>query len=462
LTTLPIPGASYGSAQIGRSRRGGRAALALALVASALALGAPAAHAATAREALRAALGRTMQLAGPRSAAVVLDLDTGRTLFSVRPDSPLIPASLEKLYVTSTALLRLGPDYRIPTALAGDGGLDPDGTFRGDLYLKGAGDPTFGSDRFTRAAYGTGARASALADALIDAGIERVAGRVYGDESYFDRRRGVPSSGYALTRDVGPLSALSFDHGLEPGLRLQRSPAAFAARRLVSALVAAGVRVSRRVAVRAAPASAPQIVAVTSPPLSTLVRLTNRPSDNFFAEMLLKGLGARFGGAGSTGAGAAVVARQLARLGIRARIVDGSGLSRADRTSARAVVALLEHMRTGPAGLALRNSLPVAGRNGTLRRRMRRGWARDRCRAKTGTLRDVSKPRGLLPGRQRRHHRLRLPHEPGLRAGGPRPAGPDGRGAGTLRRRGLAPVQQREQPGLVEHFDAEALGLLEL
>jgi D-alanyl-D-alanine carboxypeptidase/D-alanyl-D-alanine-endopeptidase (penicillin-binding protein 4) len=71
-------------------------------------------------------------------------------------------------------------------------------------------------------------------------------------------------------------------------------------------------------------------------------------------------------------------------------VVDGSGLSRRDRTSARAVVGLLDRIRTGPAGDALWDSLAIAGRNGTLRLRMRRSAARDRCRGKTGTLSNVS------------------------------------------------------------------------
>jgi D-alanyl-D-alanine carboxypeptidase/D-alanyl-D-alanine-endopeptidase (penicillin-binding protein 4) len=129
---------------------------------------------------------------------------------------------------------------------------------------------------------------------------------------------------------------------------------------------------------------------VDSPPLRSLVSLTNRPSDNFFAEMLLKEMGARFGDAGSTPAGAAVVRRQLARWGIHPHIVDGSGLSRSDRTSPHGVVELLRHMREGETGSALNASLPVAGRSGTLVHRMRGTSAQGRCRAKTGTLNGVS------------------------------------------------------------------------
>ena len=71
-------------------------------------------------------------------------------------------------------------------------------------------------------------------------------------------------------------------------------------------------------------------------------------------------------------------------------MIDGSGLSRSDRTTPREVVQLLKSMDESEAGVAFDESLPVAGRNGTLYNRMRGTAAQDRCHAKTGTLHDVS------------------------------------------------------------------------
>jgi serine-type D-Ala-D-Ala carboxypeptidase/endopeptidase (penicillin-binding protein 4) len=133
------------------------------------------------------------------------------------------------------------------------------------------------------------------------------------------------------------------------------------------------------------------VTGVDSPPMSELARLTNVPSDNFDAEMLLKALGAAFGGAGTTPAGAAVVRQQMSVFGITPQVVDGSGLSRANRTSPRQVVTLLAGMHAQEeVGPAFESSLAVAGRTGTVRRRMRGTPAQDRCRTKTGTLRAVS------------------------------------------------------------------------
>ena len=124
--------------------------------------------------------------------------------------------------------------------------------------------------------------------------------------------------------------------------------------------------------------------------MSTLIRLTNRPSDNFFAEMLLKGVGARFGSGGTTTAGASVVRAQLVRFGVHPRVVDGSGLSRANRTTPRQVVRLLDRMSGQERFDDFFASLAVAGRSGTLEKRMRKTAAAGRCSGKTGTLNYVS------------------------------------------------------------------------
>jgi D-alanyl-D-alanine carboxypeptidase/D-alanyl-D-alanine-endopeptidase (penicillin-binding protein 4) len=122
------------------------------------------------------------------------------------------------------------------------------------------------------------------------------------------------------------------------------------------------------------------------------------PSDDFFAEMLLKQLGARFGAAGSTPAGAHVVSEALTSYGIHPKIVDGSGLSRADRASPTQVVSLLRALSGTQAGDVLEASLPHVGVNGTVRRIAKGTGAEGKCVAKTGTLSDVTNLAGYCHG----------------------------------------------------------------
>jgi D-alanyl-D-alanine carboxypeptidase/D-alanyl-D-alanine-endopeptidase (penicillin-binding protein 4) len=332
--------------------------------------------------ATKKALKRQMRHAGASSGAYVVDLGTGRKLFADDADVARIPASVEKLYTSSAALLRFGADGSLSTAVLGDDGLDEAGVLAGDLYLRGGGDPTFGT-----------AQANALAAALVDdVGLTEVDGDVVGDESGFDGRRGPPSEGYATSFEVGPLSALTFNRGVTGKRRpyFQLYPARFAARAFKKALRKQGVKVRGRAVAGSSPSSAVQLGAWTSPTIGALIRQMNVPSDNFFAETLIKALGMEFGAGGTTAAGADVVESTVGELGLRTVTVDGSGLSRSNRTSPRAVVSLLTAMSESEYAEPFYDSLAVAGRTGTLSSRMRRSAARDRCHAKTGTLSNVS------------------------------------------------------------------------
>lgn len=354
------------------------------------------------KRALRAALTKDLESVGGVHGAYVVDLTTKRALFSFDAETRRIPASVQKLYTTSTALLRLGPSAVLETSVLGTGRLSSSGTWHGTLYLRGGGDPTFGAARFDHAAYGTGATVQALARRVRDAGIARLSGRIVGDESRFDSLRGTPATDYQPSFFLeGQLSALAYDRGFANWrwTAFQRNPPRFAARKFAAALRAADVAVPSRtpVSTGVTPAHARLLAAVDSPPVSALIALTNTWSDDFFAEMLLKNLGADFGGAGSTAAGARVVRRELAtRFAIRPRFNDGSGLSRYDRTTPRQVVRLLTFLASNQVFV---DSLAIAGETGTLSDEMRGTRAQGRCRGKTGTLHDVASLAGYCRAR---------------------------------------------------------------
>ncbi|MHB8243557.1 MAG: D-alanyl-D-alanine carboxypeptidase/D-alanyl-D-alanine endopeptidase, partial [Solirubrobacteraceae bacterium] len=217
-------------------------------------------------------------------------------------------------------------------------------------------------------------------------------GSIEGDESYFDSLRGEPSSNYAFDPFLeGTLSALAFDRGSTGSERGPHAPAAYAARKLRQALTADGVSIRGASAAATTPPGAVKLAGAPSPTISELLGLMLPPSDNFFAETLLKDMGARFGSVGSTAAGAAVVSNAIATLlDIHPQVVDGSGLSEADRTSPYQVADLLVELAATPAGAVLREHMAIAGHTGTLALRMRHTGASGRCEGKTGTLTGVS------------------------------------------------------------------------
>jgi D-alanyl-D-alanine carboxypeptidase/D-alanyl-D-alanine-endopeptidase (penicillin-binding protein 4) len=366
----------------------------IAVLAAALLMLVPAAAAAQDRELMVKRLTSQMRFAGGYASAYVADVSKTGTepVFRWREHSPRILASNTKLFTTTAALARFGTEGTLGTEVLGSGELDTEGIYRGSLYLRGGGDPTFGSRRFTDRSYGGGATVQDLADALEEAGIQRITGRVYGDESAFDSLRGGPDSGYATSVWVGPLSALSYNRGLftEGGRGFQANPPAFAAARLDDALEARDVAVRLKPRAGVTPPDATVLASVESPPMSRLIRLTNKPSDNFFAEMLLKDLAHQAGGVGTTARGAAIATRFARRLGARPRIVDGSGLARGNRASPFSVVKLLAAMHNRPDFDPFVGSLSIAGSDGTLFDRMRKGPAHHHCYGKTGTLSNVS------------------------------------------------------------------------
>src|SRR5215213_4154295 len=300
-------------------------------------------------------------IAPAASGAIAVDLRTFAVLFEQNADTPLLPASNEKLAVTFAALRELGPYYRFRTEVLGAGYRNGP-IWVGDLVLKGYGDPTLSSRRLAE-----------LAAELKEQGLQRVTGRVLGDESWFDSRRvvtGWKSSFYIS--ESAPLSALTVDR------RNAANPALAAAAQLRAVLRGRGVAVAGSATAARAPPDAFALATTYSAPLTDIV-----------AEQILKTLGAEAGTAGTSAAGAAVVMRVLREAAIPVggvRIVDGSGLSRSDRVTARALAAMLVAAWTDPdLHDALWSALPIAGVSGTLDHRFRTGPARGTVRAKTGT-----------------------------------------------------------------------------
>ena len=139
-----------------------------------------------------------------------------------------------------------------------------------------------------------------------------------------------------------------------------------------------------------------------SPPLNDIIEQVNKRSQNLYAELLFRTLGAVYAGRGTTEKSVQVMVESLAAMGIRGdslSIYDGSGLSRLNLVAPSQVVRLLDYMSRHPYFDHFYRSLPVAGVDGTLMKRMKNTEAEGNVRAKTGTLTHMVALSGYMKGR---------------------------------------------------------------
>ena len=362
------------------------------------------------RTSLNAALADPALGAAAGHACVVVRQGS-RRVYERRPTDQFIPASNMKLLVAAGALARLGPQTQLVTE-ARAAQPPANGVVAGPLWVVGGGDPLLDTNdfatTFTKAdllppaveprphtAY------EALADRIRDAGIRQIQSGVVGDDSRYDTQRFIPTwkPAYAAAGEVGPMGALVVNDGFTrfaPRVAIAPAPAVHAADVLTSLLKARGISVGAPAGQGPAPKTATVVASLPSLPVSQIVSTMLRESDNDAAEDLVKEIGARFGGQGTTTAGLSVLRATLqsSRLPVEQyAAVDGSGLDRSDRASCAVVLDVLQATQPGDAIVA---GLPVATRSGTLGRRFLGTPAAGRLRAKTGSLEGVVSLSGLV------------------------------------------------------------------
>jgi D-alanyl-D-alanine carboxypeptidase/D-alanyl-D-alanine-endopeptidase (penicillin-binding protein 4) len=345
----------------------------------------------------------------------VADAGTGQVLYSANAGTAATPASTTKVVTAVAALAALGPDARFTTTVRQVGDT---------VVLVGGGDPTLAVNEYPSSDYPRPATlaqlAAGTARALKALGSHSV--RLGYDTALFsgpDMAQGWTDSDI-YTGNVTSIVALEADQGrLTKGGALEDSddavnfrpratdPVAATVAAFAALLARDGITVTGTPEETAAPASAPVLASVSSPPLVAMAGQMLQESNNVIAENLARhvaialGMPATFSGA----AGADVA--ELRRLGITTPIslVDGSGLSPQDAIAPETLIRVLSLAASTPRLRGAVTGLPVAGFSGTLSAGnsafggiggIAGGTARGVVRAKTGNLATVASLAGLV------------------------------------------------------------------
>ena len=308
----------------------------------------------------------------------VVAVETGEVIYEKNAHKLHHPASTTKLFTAATALAKLGAGYQFETTLYADAIVNAEVV--GNIYLKGRADPVLQPQDLVK-----------LGGALLQIGVKSIRGDIVVDETYFD----AIWEGPGWMWDDRPLwiSALSIRE-VEPDANTV-SRALACGHLLKTTLMEKGVRVKGEIVSGTVPPDTRSVAKHLSPPLADILKLMNKPSDNWIAELIFKTIGAEvIGEPGTWRKGREAATNFLNEImgePPRHRFVDGSGLSRYNLLNAELLTKLLVYMYHNfelmPEYLA---SLPIAGVDGTLSNRMQGMSAEKTLRAKTGTLSGVS------------------------------------------------------------------------
>ena len=295
---------------------------------------------------------------------MVYDLTADSTLYTRGHRQLLRPASTMKLITAIATIDKLGGSYQFRTSLYYTGKVD-NGTLTGDVYCVGGFDPRFNADDL-----------KAFVDGIKSMGVDTIRGRILADRTMKDSD--TLGEGWCWDDDNPVLSPLLVSR---KDLFLSR----FLQELRESAIV-----------VEASTGEAPLpngafIVCTRFHSIDQILMRMMKDSDNLYAESMFYQLAASSGERPAKAKHARrEIARLIERVGLNPssyKIADGSGLSLYNYVTPELEVALLRYAyRNADIYIHLYPSLPIAGEDGTLKRRMRGGFASGNVHAKTGTL----------------------------------------------------------------------------
>ncbi|WP_445164321.1 D-alanyl-D-alanine carboxypeptidase/D-alanyl-D-alanine endopeptidase [Mycobacterium sp. Dal123C01] len=337
----------------------------------------------------------------------ITDAITGKELWQMADDVPLVPASTNKVLTAAAALLTLDRQARISTrVVAGSQNA------QGPIVLVGAGDPTLSAAAPDVPTWYRGApRISDLVEQVHRSGMTPTAVQV--DTSAFTGQTMAPGwdPSDIDNGDIAPIESVMIDAGrIQPSTvnsRRSKTPALDAGRELAKALGMDPAAVT----IASAPSGARQLAVVQSAPLVQRLSEMMDHSDNVLAECIAREVAAAINRPRSFPGAVDAVTNRLSTAHIDTTgvaLVDSSGLSVDDRLTAKTLDGTVQ-AAAGPDQPSLRallDLLPIAGGSGTLADRFLdqasnqgpAGW----LRAKTGSLTAINSLVGVVTDRSGR------------------------------------------------------------
>ncbi len=342
------------------------------------------------------------ELADPRLGtgvtAYVIDANSGKVLVDINGDQAMIPASTLKIFTGIAAMDVLGAQTRFETIVKRDGN---------QLTIIGGGDPTLVSQTPENwRGKPPGSEQPPSIDQLADLAATAIGQTtesfvVNFDDSLFADPKAHESwpDLYIRTGEVAPAQGLTMDFGINDSEAVMKDPAQSAAQYFADALTELGIPATlgeRKLAGE----TATVLTSIKSATVTDIVERMITTSNNTMAEFLAHHVGGATGeytfDAGAKATTEELKSAQIDLTGVT--ILDGSGLSRSNRASAKSLVSALSYAnKTDGSAWSNLSGLPVAGISGTLIDRYEIGEpGRGTVRAKTGTLSKVVSLSGTL------------------------------------------------------------------
>jgi D-alanyl-D-alanine carboxypeptidase/D-alanyl-D-alanine-endopeptidase (penicillin-binding protein 4) len=393
----------------------------------------------------------------------VVALPSGKDIYAKNIHEPLLPASVMKLVTTAAALYYLGPEYRFKTEFLYSGARKGS-VIRGDLIIRGGGDPRLSTENLwyiatqikqsgikeitgnlvidthffdesdrapeweeKRSQRAYDAKLSALALNFNSIAIHLQPSSQKRPNTWLDpalpymslrntaktTKRGRTTVGASRSENVPGKVEIRVGGKLPISAKEKviyinvDKPTRYAAETFRTLLQGAGVKINGEIKIISTPIIANPLREHFSPPLSLILKELNTYSNNLTAEQIVKTIAAeRFGTPGSHAEGLRLIEDFLRISGVNTegvQIKDGSGLSRKNRMTTRAITALLRTTASrfdiGPDFIA---ALPTLGKNGLHSQRLKNSPARKKTRGKTGTLKGVSTLAGYVASKNGR------------------------------------------------------------